>query len=341
MAIITSGNQTPLKPDVYDVLLGEFDGAETPLFNRLKRGPDSPNANLFDWPFDAPDAPVTTGSPEGVVYAQSNAVSHGNRQMMYGRMHHYKQVFGVGEVAEGNKVFGTDSDSQFAYEMRRSLRQALKSGEAVTVGTQENNAGSASANYTTRGLQTFILDTANIGAQTDSPTVIPTAFRPAAGQHQTLTVTSGAYTLTEAQITNPFDAIYNSLKSKIDLDIYATPAFMEQVASFGKFIPVATSYVGVRRFTTEAKDMKITSIIKTYEGPSGTARIELHPFLSGVGSATAEAIGLNLKYIQYRVRKAPAARELPDQSAGRSGVCEWTMGLQCTPQFQAQWVASA
>lgn len=334
-------NQTPLKPDVYDVLLGEFDAAETPLFNRLKRGPDSPNAQLFDWPFDKPDTPVTTGAVEGTRYAQSDAQSHGGRALMYGRMHHFKEVFGVGEVAEGNKVFGTDQDSQFAYELRRSLRLSITSGEAVIVGTQENQAGNKTTEFITRGFQTYIKDTANIAAQSDSATVIPADFRPAAAQHVSLTVSGSDYTLTESNITDVFDAIYSALKSKMDLDLFCTAKFMQKVATFGKFIPVDSGYVGVRRFNTEAKDMMVTAVIDTYKGPTGTARMELHPYLSGVGSATAEALGLNLKYCQLRVRKAPAARELPDQSGGREGVSEWTMGLQCTPKYQAQWKADA
>jgi len=340
-AIISMTNQTVIKPDVYDVLIGDFDAAETPLFNRMRRGPDSPNAQLFDWPFDKPDTPVTVGAPEGTRFAQSDAVSHGGRALMYGRMHHYKEVFGVGEVAEGNKVFGTDSDSQFAYEMKRSLRLAMTSAEAVIVGTQENQAGNKTTNFVTRGLQTYIADTANIAVQTDTPTVIPADFRPSADQVQSLTVAGGAYTLTEDQLTDPFDAIYSALKAKMDLDLFATAAFMKQVANFGKFIPLPTNYVGVRRFNENATDMKITAVINTYVGPTGTARIELHPYLAGVGNATAEALGLNLKYAQLRVRKAPSSVELPNQSAGREGSTDWTMGLQITPKYQAKWVASA
>lgn len=341
MAIITMTNQAVIKPDVYDVLLGEFDAAECPLFNRLKRGPDSPNAQLFDWPFDKPDTPTTSGSAEGTRIAQADMQSHGGRALMYGRMHYYKEVFGVGEVAEGNKVFGTDQATQFAYELKRALRLSMTSAESVIVGTQENQAGNKTTAFVTRGLQTYIKDTANIGAQTDTPTVIPADFRPAAGQVVSLTVVGGAYTLTEGNITGPFDAIYSALKSKMDLDLYCTSAYMTQVASFGKFIPVATGYVGVRRFNSEAKDQMINAVIDTYKGPTGTARMELHPYLSGVGSGTAEALGLNLKYVQLRMRDAPSAKELPDQAAGREGVCSWKFGLQCTPKYQAQWVASA
>jgi hypothetical protein len=339
--IISMTNQTVIKPDVYDVLIGDFDAAETPLFNRTRRGPDSPNAQLFDWPFDKPDTPVTTGSPEGTRFAQSDAVAHGGRALMYGRMHHYKEAFGVGEVANGNAVFGTDKESQFAYEMSRSLRLAMTSAEAVIVGTQENQAGNKTTEFRTRGLQTYIVDTAGIAVQTDTATVIPADFRPAADQIQELTVAGGAYTLTEDQLTEPFDAIYSALKSKMDLDVFATSAFMKQVANFGKFIPVATGYVGVRRFNSEAEDMKITAVINTYTGPTGTARIELHPYLAGVGTGTAEALGLNMKYMQLRVRKAPFAEELPDQSAGKEGYTSWTFGLQLTPKYQAKWKASA
>jgi len=340
-AIVSMTNQTVVKPDVYDVLLGEFDAAKCPLFNRLKNGPDSPNAQLFDWPFDTPDTPVTTGSVEGKRFAQADAVAHGGRALMYGRMHHYHEEFGVGEVAEGNKVFGTDSDSQMAYEMRKALRLSMTSGEAVIVGTQESQAGNKTTEFRTRGLQTLIKDTANIAVQTDTPTVIPAAFRPAAAQHVELTVVGGTYTLTEDNLTDPFDAIYNSLKSTMDLDLYCSAKFMKQASKFGMFVPVATGYTAVRRFNADAADKKVTAVINTYEGPTGTARLELHPYLNGVGTGTAEALGLNLAYIQKRMRKAPSAKELTDQAAGREGYCEWTFGLQCTPKYQAQWKASA
>jgi hypothetical protein len=341
MAIISMTNQTPILPDVYDVLMGEFDAAECPLFNRLRKGPDSPNAQLFDWPFDAPDTPVITGATEGTRIAQSDMVNHGGRALMYGRMHHYKEVFGVGEVAEGNKIFGTGGASEFTYEMKRALRKGMTSAESVIVSTNESQAGNKTTEFKTRGLQTLIVDTAAIAAQTDTPTVIPAAFRPAAAQIVELTVANSDYTLTEANITDPFDAIYAALKSKMDLDIYASPKFMTKVATFGKFIAVATGYEAVRRFNSEASNMKITSVIDTYVGPTGTARIELHPYLSGVGAGTAEALGLNLKYGQLRVRAPMSAKELPDQTAGREGVCTWTMGLQMTPKFQAKWKASA
>lgn len=341
MALISMTNQTPIKPDVYDVLIGEFDAAECPIFNRIKKGPDSPNAQLFDWPFDAPDTPITTGSAEGTRFAQADAVNHGGRALMYGRMHHYKEIFGVGEVAEGNNVFGTGGASEFAYEMKRALRKSMTSAESVLVGVQENQAGNKTTTFVTRGLQTYIVDTAGIAVQTDTATIIPAGFRPAAAQIVDLTVSGSDYTLTEANITAPFNAIYNALKSKMDLDLYCSAQFMEKVATFGKFIPVATGYNAVRRFNNNASDMKVTAVVDTYVGPTGTARMELHPYLAGVGAATAEALGLNLKYCQLRVRKQPAARELPDQSAGREGVVEWTMGLQCTPKFQARWEASA
>ena len=75
-----------------------------------------------------------------------------------------------------------------------------------------------------------------------------------------LTVSGSDYTLTEANITDPFDAIYAALKSKMDLDIYASPKFMTKVATFGKFIAVATGYEAVRRLVAGGERAPIIAL---------------------------------------------------------------------------------
>lgn len=348
MAIVTQSNKGPAKPDVFDVLMGDYDLFSTPLFNRLKKGPDSPSATLFQWPFDLADAPDTAGSVEGARFSQATtdgpAPSDGtmnNPSLMFGRMHHYKKTFGVGEVTAGDEVYGMEKRKQFAHRMRKALRKATKSAEAVIMGNQESQAGSTSVAFRTRGFETLILDTANIAAQTDSSIAISASFRPAAAQVPTLTITSGDYALTPGNLTDPFQAIYTALGSKIDLDIYCTTKFKGKVSEWGRFQATPTNYTAVQRFNSDAEDSKITAIIDTYVGDCGTARLELHWALRNTGTGQkAEALGLSLPYAQLRVRKAPYAKELSEQAAGQEGYVEWTMGLQATPKFQAQWRAS-
>jgi hypothetical protein len=337
MAIITSGNQRIPKPDVFDVIMGDFDAFETPLYNRLRKGPDVPDAKLFQFPFDVPDSPTNTGSAEGVEYTQAGTTTFGGRDLLYGRCHHQKNFFGVGEVAQGNEVYGTNQSDEFAYQMRRALRKMMKNAERVIIGEQEAQAGNGSTAYQTRGLELWLTDTANIAAQTDSSTVCPAAFRPAADQIVAQEVASSDYSLTEDQITDPFQSIYNALGSRLNLDVFCTTTFKSKVSRFGKLQADVSSFTAVRRFSQDAKDMKITATIDTYHGDCGTARFELHPFLRLDSAQKANALGLDMRYLQLRVRQAPKAEELPKAGGGRRGTVYQTFGLQCMPKYAAKW----
>jgi|GEM_PF-4807039 hypothetical protein len=340
--IIHRGNQLTVKPDVYDVLLGEFDAAEAPLYNRFKKLGDSPDAALFNWPFDVADNPSNAGAPEGRRYDQGNTTTKGARADMYGRMHYHKEEFGVGEVSEGNQVRGTNGLAEYAYQTKGALRSTIKSAEYTLVGGQESQAGSKTVNYVTRGLERLIVDTAGIAVQTDTPTVIPAAFRPAAAQVKTLTVTSGDYPLTEANITDPFESIYNVLKSKINLDVFCTTKFKGKVSGFGKLTPTVTDMTVVSRFNNNAADMKVVAVIETYVGDCGIARFDLHPWLRhDTGTQLSEAIGLDMRYGGLRMRTPPSVKQLPDQAAGKEGYTQHMFGLQMTPKFQARWKRSA
>lgn len=336
--IVHRGNQATVKPDIYDVLHGDFDAAEAPLYNRFKKLGDSPDAAIFNWPFDVPDNPSNTGSPEGRRYDQANAQQYGGRDLMYGRMHYHKEEFGVGEVSEGNQVQGSGGAPEYSYQAKRALRKTLKSAEYTIVGGQESQAGSKNAEYRTRGLERLIVDTAGIAVQTDAPTVIPEAFRPAAAQIKTLTVNAGDYPLTEAEITDPFESIYNVLKSKINLDVFCTTKFKGKVSAFGKLVPTVADMTIVRRFNEKAEDMTINAVIETYVGDCGIARFDLHPWLRhDTGTQLSEAFGLDLRYGGLRMRTPPSVKQLPDQAAGKEGYTQHMFGLQLTPKFQARW----
>jgi hypothetical protein len=338
MPIVSQSNKGPAKPDVFDVLMGDSDKRPTPLFDRLKKGPDSPTATLFQWPFEIPDNPTTTGSREGVPMTAASATVGNNPGLMFGRMHYFHDKFSVGEVTAGDKTFGMSGDQQYAYRARRSLRKAIVSAEAVLVGNQESNAGSDAAEFRTRGLELCITPTADIAAQTDTPTVIPVEFRPSAAQAPTLTLTGGDYALTDAHLTDAFGAIYDSLGAKIDLDLYCTRKFKGKVSGWGRLQPTPANFTAVARFNDTSLNKKITATIDTYEGDCGVARLDLHPMLRRPGTGQkAEAQGLHLSYMQLRVRQQPMAKKLDDRSNGLEGYSTWTMGLQCTPKFQAAW----
>jgi hypothetical protein len=336
--IVTTSTKGVAKPDVFDVLLGDADRRKTPMFDRLKKGPNSPTASHFQWPFERQDAPVTTGSAEGLDWAQANTTINALPGVLYGRMHYYKQQFGVGEITAEDESYGLKGDSLFAFLLRKAARQALVSAEAVTIGNQESQIGSNEAAYRTRGLELLMTATADIAAQTDEPTRIHADFRPLAAQVQKLETTAGVYALTEDQITAPFDSIYGALGDKMDLDVWCTLAFKKLISKKAKFEPTVAEMTVVRRFSEDAADKTITATVDTYNGDCGTARLDLHSMLKRAGtSQTMEAFGVDYRYAQYRVRKSPSGKKLPDADGGERGSFAWTMGLQLTPKFAAAW----
>lgn len=337
MAIIHTGSQATKKPDVFDVLMGgdeSWDPSETPLFSSGRKGPDTPNAALFQFPYDIPDDPTNTGAAEGGLYSQGGTTTYGGRDLLYGRMHHLKSFFGVGEVAQGNQVYATNGASEFAYQMRRALRQQIKSLEYITIGIGESQAGNGTDTFKTRGLELWITETASIAAQTDTATIVPANFRPAAAQVAALTVTSNDYPLVESQVNAVFTSVYNTLKDKIDYEVYCTTAFKGKVSAWGNLVAVS-GQAALRNFNQDLRS--IVATIDTWTGDAGKATFHLHPWLRYTTTQKSEAIGLDKRFWQYRVRSSPSAKRLPDQGGGEQGVCMTTMGVQCMPKYLAKF----
>lgn len=338
MAIKVSHNEQ--KPDVFDVLMGGkdgFDRAETPLANRLRKGPDSPNAALFQYPFDVADEPENTGAAQGGEFSQAAAATLGAEDMLYARMQYYKQFFGVGEVTQGDEGYGTNDEDPFLRQLRLALRKAMKSLELAIVGNGEAQAGSSLAAYKTRGLERIIWDTANIANQTDTATIVPSAFRPPAAQVKQVTVGGGTYAFNESDLTAIANALYGSCDASVDMDVWCTIVFKNLVSAWGNLQKDESGYTQVRRFNMGAADMKITAKVDTWAGDAGTFRFHLDPFLRrNTTDQKAEAFFLDDRYVQLRVRWQPKATRLGNRGGGEQGMVQWLSGVQALPKYLAK-----
>ncbi len=336
--IVHSGNQLTIKPDVYDVLRGEIDFSETPIYNRLFKGPDSPDANLFHYGFDAPENPDNSGSEDGTEFDPDTADNYGARANMYGRMHHNNRKFGVGEVAQGNQAFNTEGRDEYAYQMKMGMGKELRSAEYALVGGQEAQAGSKTVKHRTRGFERLLVTTAGVAVQTDTPTRVPEAFRCVSGAIRDLTVEDDDYALTEDDINDPLDALWDAMKGKINLDVFCTGKYKRKVSKLSLLQSVVADTVVVRRFNQNAAEKKIMSVVEFYEGDSGTCRFQKHPWLMHDDATQAsEAIGLDFRYGCLRMRQAPKAEPLGKTSAAKNGMILHTFGLQYVPKMGARW----
>jgi hypothetical protein len=328
------------KPDSYDVLMGGkkgFDRFETPLFNRLEKGPNTPQASLFQYPFDVADEPSNDGAAQGGEFDQAAAVTLGAEDMLYGRMQYEKQFFGVAEVTEEDEAYGTDDEDPYLRQLRLALRKMHKSGELIIVGNGESQAGSNVATYKTRGLERVIWDTAGIANQTDTPTIIPAAFRPPAGQVKQVTVTGSDYPFEEADLKAIAEALYGSCDAEVDMQVWCTLKFKNKISSLGVLTPVDSGYSAVRRFNANAADMKVIHKVDTWTGDGATFRFFLNPALRRVtANQKMESLFLDEKYVKLRVRWKPSAKKLSDRGGGDAGVARMLWGVQALPKYLAK-----
>lgn len=328
------------KPDVFDVLMGGkngWDRTETPLMNRLEKGPDSPHASLCQYPFDVPDEPSNDGAAQAGRFTQAAAETLGNPDMLYCRMQYEKQFFGVGEVTQEDEAYGTNNEDPMLRQMRLALRKLMKSGELIIVGNQEAQAGSNIAAYRSRGLERVIWDTAGIAAQTDTATIIPVAFRPSAAQVKSVTVTGDDYPFEEEDLVAIMNALYASADAKIDMQAWCTIKFKGKVSAWGNLQKDETDYTQVRRFNHNAADMKIIAKVDTWSGDAGDLRLFLNPLLrKNTTNQKAESLFLDEKYVKLRSRWAPKAKRLPEGGAGQEGMSQMMFAVQALPKYLAK-----
>lgn len=328
------------KLDVYDIITGgddAYDPAETPVFNMLPNGPDSPQAAKFQFVFDAPDTPTATGSAEGGEWSQAALTTFGDPSRLYGRMHHKKYLVGAGEVTDGDQGYAMGGLSTFQYQVKKALRKLIKDGELIVIGAQESQAGTTSTTFVTRGAELYILPTSLIALQTDTDCVIESAFRPAAAQVKEVTTGTGDFTFEESDLQAMTNAAYSSRQAKISWEGYVTPRLKTKISNWGNLAPTVSSYTNVRRFNSSADAMTMRTTFQKWVGDCGEVNVDLHPFLRlDTGTQKAEGLFFEKGYQMKRMRTAPKVAKLADDAGVKRAYGLMTFGLQMIPKFNGQ-----
>lgn len=328
------------KLDVYDIITGgddAFDPRVTPIFNTLPNGPDSPQAAKFQFVFDAPDTPSAAGSAEGGLWAVASLTSFGDPSRLYGRMHHQKYLVGAGEVTDGDQGYAMGGLSRFQYDVKRCMRKLVVDAELVCVGAQENQAGSSSTAYNSRGLELYILPTSLIALQTDTDTVIEAAFRPSASQVKEVTTGTGDFDFAESDLITMLNAAYDTRKAKVAWKGWVTTRLKSKITAWGNLQPTVNGYADIRRFTQGADKKQMVTTFQKWMGDAGDVDLDLHGMLR-LNTSTQKAEGLFLedKYQMKRVRRKPMVEKMADDSGVKRAYGLMTWGVQCVPIYNGQ-----
>lgn len=333
-----------LKPDVYDVIVGgddAYDPAETPIFNTMPNGPDSPQAKDFQFVFDAPTTPDNAGSAEGGEWTQAAVTSFGDPTVLHNRMHHKKYLLGAGEVTEGDRGYAMQGLSRFQYDVKRCMRQLVCDGELICMGAQESQAGNGVDTFRTRGLELYILPTSLIALQTDTGTGIVTdaAFRPAAAQVKEVTTGTGDYAFEESDLIAMLSAAYDARKRKTTWDGWCTTRLKNKISAWGNLAPTVNGFTNVRRFNQASDSLKMVTTFQKWVGDAGEVEVDLHPYLrSNTTNQKAEGLFLvrDRGFIMKRMRTAPSVQKMADDAGVKRAYGLMTWGVQCIPIFCGQ-----
>jgi hypothetical protein len=331
MAIVTANpNQATKKPDIFDVV-EDPDLAETPIYNMIEKA-SPPENDEFQWPADVPDAPVATGTADGLAWTDQPATNFGGRGWIKGRIHHKETNYGVGIVAQGNEVAGTNGQKEFAYQGKRAARRHVKDWELILVGNQDGKVGDNAIAFETRGLELWI---SADGAGQVVPDQVNAAFRTEALAVKSLASVSA---MVEEDINDVMAAITNYLKRRGKWFAPCTLAFKRKVSSWGNLQPVPASTVSVRRFNRDADEKRLGQIIDIYFGDAGEVTFQTHFFLR-TGTAKMECAMLDMSTIRLRMRHNPQAKQLPADGTRLRGQIFSTGGLQVgNPKFLGKFV---
>jgi hypothetical protein len=327
MPQVTTNVQPTKVQDIFDVI-ADRDLQETPVLNMIKKG-SPPENDQFQWVGDSPDAADNSGTADGQAW--QNPASKGNRVWIYTQIHHRELNFGTGVIAEGNKVAGAPG-GEYNYQAKKNARLAVKCIERILIGEQENVAGTDVVAAITRGLEKWI----QTGAQALLP--VDASCRPQAGQVKSFAFAAGAggpgAEMVEDDLNNLMQKIWEQTGRKGNWDVPCTAAFKRKVSSWGATMVQSATSVPVRRFVSDGDSRTLQSVIDIYIGDCGQLNLHLHPQMRVDVTQRADALVLDMEYIQMRVRQMPKGQKLPKDGTRERGQIFFTFGLQVgNPRF--------
>jgi hypothetical protein len=182
MAELLIQNQVGAREDLAD-LIAVADQKSTPLLSMARKSKDPTNP-LFSWLVDNLEEPVLTG-----VLSNADATTFSNpaagRQRLYGRIQKLRRLPKIDDLAESvSDVAGIGRKREMARAVTKSLQEIARDLESVFCSDSDSTEQSGVTPFTTRGLGSWISNS----AQADSATAVPAAYRtPAASISTTAT----------------------------------------------------------------------------------------------------------------------------------------------------------
>ena len=316
---LTEPNQVGKREDLAD-LISMVDAKDTPLASMIPKGAKL-TASLFSWQADAYDKPNQDGVVDGTDVSTFNNKAK-NRAKLDGRVQWVREPWMVSKLSQDlSDVAGVKSEK--ARAIAHCLTEMKRSIEAIIGSDAESQADDGTLPYKTRGLGSWISNS----AQSDLP--VPSAYRTPTGSLNN--TASGS--LTESAVQDVLESSYQQSGKRSGFSLVCGTKLKRTFTGFAQYVPDKTSHLAVRR-QTQAAPMKIEASVAAFEGDFGS--IVLIPDLwlaysAGLATSATNFRGylLDMSMLELRYLDRPGSQELEDKGGGPRGYVDTIFGLVC------------
>lgn len=314
MAGLSEANQIGAREDLSDVI-SVVDAKATPLTSMMPKGKDA-CAGLYQWQADQFAENDTDGVIDGKDAEAFNQQS--DRQKLGGRIQKKWRNPMVTDLAQNvNDVAGVGKKKEMQREVALAIKNLKRDMECVFGSDNDSVDGNASTAYKTRGLGSWITNS----AQTDPQTIVPTDFRTPAASIDATAVGS----LTETEVQDVLESIWDECGTIKTYACILGATLKRRFSSFAQFQDgVSATKASVRTFNQDANSKQISATIDFYGGDFG--ELELHPsaFLAHGTTNAPKRRGyvLDMALTELRFNRAPSFRPLEDGGGGPRGIVD-------------------
>jgi len=325
------------REDLLDII-SVVDAKNTPISSSVaKVGADLNNPGLYSYQADSYNSPTTDGVVDSADVSDFDDPTK-NRVLLSARAQKLRRTIKLSDFQQNvQDVAGVGKRKELSRGTARALVEIKRDIEATISSDNDSVEGSGSTAYKTRGLGSWISNS----AQSDLP--VPASQRtPSASINNTATTA-----LTESVLQNVLQSIYEQTGTTDRLVMVAGPSLKKAITNFTRFTVNATSDVfSLRQSTQNADSGKLVSNVSFYEGDFSTVEIVPSLLLAANASTDAEKFArgyvMSADHLMLRYGRRPRFQELEDMGGGPRGLIDAIVSLAVmTPKAMAKFNATA
>jgi hypothetical protein len=322
MAELLITNQVGAREDLAD-LIAVADQKSTPLLSMAKKSKDPTNP-LFSWLVDAMNEPQLNGvlsNQDATTFSNQAA----NRARLYGRIQKMWRLPKVDDLAESvSDVAGIGRKREMARSVTRSLQELARDLESVFCSDQDSTEQSGTTPFKTRGLGSWISNS----AQSDSATAVPAAYRTPAASISTTATNS----ITDGTIQALLQSLYEQCGKNKSYTLLCGPTLKRRFTGFQQ-VQFGSTNTGatVRLFNQDAADLSYTAKVDLFVGDFGDLALTPSLFLAKdqvTASQLRRGYILDMDGVSIRYNRRPRYMPLDDAGGGPRGIVDTIAALQ-------------